>query len=438
MADYKDYIVNNLIGNTIEILFPDGDEETITEANIASESMSLKQSICETEALTFGGCIASEFKIDLIKTTARQFSSELTGKWINVRVTQKFSTDKVIYPSSGIYPSAELLPGYAVETKEFYIFSGYVDSVTVNKNDKNVLTVTAYDAFTKLYETDATNMLYENFKSNGNAYYLDRLLNLLLQGISKDAANDKILNERYTPPNEATTSVRLYHVLNNDWMERKDTISYGTLLKNICEMLGVFGVIVPNDSKGTFKMLSLASQTAAEVYGFYETLFTEEYQSTGYTDFKFSVTGNQKTGKSALAGGLSDAVDDAVDKTYDFTENILVWQPYTIPASGTGRYTTDFEYMVNRTSIGKRLALNTEGGAYRDSYQPISATLDGRLWVTVGMPIEILVNQTEVDGSYVLDENGNVQKETVRTYVLSRTLTGIQALTDKIEIKGVR
>ena len=77
------------------------------------------------------------------------------------------------------------------------------------------------------------------------------------------------------------------------------------------------------------------------------------------------------------------------------------------------------------------------------TYQPLSASLDARLWVTVGSPIEILVSKTDVSGNYI-DNNGNIitdgtiVKESVKTYVLSRTITGIQAMTDKIEVKGVR
>ena len=56
----------------------------------------------------------------------------------------------------------------------------------------------------------------------------------------------------------------------------------------------------------------------------------------------------------------------------------------------------------------------------------------------IGSPIEILVNKTTPDGNYVVDGDGNVVKESIETYVLSRTLTGIQALTDNITVKGVR
>ena len=179
-----------------------------------------------------------------------------------------------------------------------------------------------------------------------------------------------------------------------------------------------------------------------EVYRFYEKLEAEEFQATGYTDFQFNVSGDDRTGKSVTAvGGLSDRNDSAIDKVYDFSDNILIMQPYA--GSSSGRTSSAFDYLINRTSIGTRLAMNAESTAHSgqcaySDFQPLSATLDGRLWVSVGDPIEILVSMTDVNGDYILDENGNIQKETVKTYLLSRTLTGIQALTDQIEAKGLR
>jgi hypothetical protein len=81
MANYEKFIINDLIRNELIITFPDNDAEPITEENIAFESMSLKRSICDSEALIFGGCIASEFSIDLINTGSRSFSEGLGFPW---------------------------------------------------------------------------------------------------------------------------------------------------------------------------------------------------------------------------------------------------------------------------------------------------------------------------------------------------------------------
>jgi hypothetical protein len=97
------------------------------------------------------------------------------------------------------------------------------------------------------------------------------------------------------------------------------------------------------------------------------------------------------------------------------------------------------------SNMGKRI---TGWDTDTHSYYPITATVDGRPWAHVGDKIEIFKNCTDVNGDYIyetdengeyeLDENGEliILKEKYTTYIMSRTLTGIQALTDEIETKG--
>ncbi len=449
---YKSGIINNLISNTLEITFPDEDCETITEANIVSESMKLKQAISDGDELCFGGCIASEFTIDILKTYDAENDAvfpdvDLKGKWIAVKLTQTYADPEApMYPSSTLYPSGNVYPGKTVGNKEFWIFSGYIDSAKVNKNDKNVITVTAYDALALLHEADATDFLYSFFKTREGTYNIWLLLQRALSVTYNHTVDVNytglatIFGERYTDL-YGDTQVGSFNPYNEYWLSRKDKITFGAVIKSICEMLAVFGIIVPNSGKGSFTFKCLSE--SAETYDFYEALETEDYQATGYTDFQFSLSdGNEsRPGKSILGGGLTDASAGAADKIYDFSENVMVLMPYT--TSVQGRMPTEFDVLINRTSIGTRLALNAESTAHPgqcafSSYTPLTATLDGRPWVSVGSPIEILVNKTTLDGSYVYDENDEIVKESVKTYVLSRTLTGIQALTDEIEVKGVR
>ena len=449
---YKNGIINFLQRNEILITFSDNEDEgvtpiaAITSDNIVSESLNLKQSICDNEALTFGGCIASELSIKLLNTAERQFTTELTGRWINVQITQFYAEpDDVAYPSETLYPSNTLYPGTQVRSKSFYVFSGYIDSATIDKTDKNVINVKAYDFLAKLHQQDATDFLYMFFKTSTGTHSLSYLLS---QIISK--SNNQVLDisysgfsiylqESYEGLTGASTTVGSFVPYNAQWMERKDQITFGTLLKSLCEVLAVFCYVSPNSQKGELTTTRLFGDI--ETYDFYEKCEAENYKSTGNTDFKFSVYGNDRTGKSVTAlGGLTNAHPDAIDKTYGFSKNVLIMQEY-VP-SGQGRTSTNFDLLINKTSIGIRLAQNaTIGGTYHtqfNSYQPLTATLDGRLWVPVGSPIEILVNKTTPDGSYVVDGDGNVVKESIETYVLSRTLTGIQALTDNITVKGVR
>ena len=463
---YQNGIINYLQRNEIEITFTDNEEKgvtpiaAITSDNIVTESMSLKQSICDEEALTFGGCIASELSIKLLNTAQRQFTTELAGRWISVSITQYYADpENVLTPSSAVYPASSLYPGTQMSSRLFYVFSGYIDSATIDKTDKNVINIKAYDFLAKLHEADATNFLFNRWWRTGNKNLMGNL-SQCLNGYYVTAFDDSIyatLNETVVGGYVTTHSnntINEYGHANNDWLNNQSKISKGELLRQTCELLGVFGFVEPNDGKGNFIMLKLNGTT--ETYNFYEKCETEDYQSTGYTDFVFDIAGSH-TNKAeggvyvdggVLKGGLSDAYEYAVDKSYDFTKNINLWENI----GTTTRTSTDTDVVINSTSIGTRLALNADSTDYAgecafSTYQPLTATLDGRLWVPIGSPIEILVNETTPDGDYprdpitgeyTLDENGQHPKISVKTYILSRTLTGIQALTDNITVKGVR
>lgn len=430
----KNKVINNLIYNKIEITFPDGDEETITEVNIASESMQLKQSICDEESLKFGGCIASEFKIDLINTDDRIFSSELTGKWISVKITQYYPGNDELFPSNNLYPSDTAYPGNTVSSQEFHIFSGFIDSAKVNKNDKNMYNIVAYDVMAKLYEWDATNKLHNLWTSFTGGYCIGDLFVICLNHndhmIITMHDNDE-LNESLALYNGEQITLRKFKTRNEDWLSNQEKISYGKLLKMLCEMIGMFGTIVPNAGKGVFDCIPLSSST--EKYDFYEELFAEEYVSTGPTSVEISLSGNDRTQKIASFSLEDHAPSTSIEKAYDMTDNIVIWQSYS---SYINNYNHDIQVMFNGRT-GGRIARG-KGGGVLHKYTPLEATLDGRLWVQPGDAVNIISNKTNVDGSYVYDENGDTITETVSTYVLSRTLTGIQALTDKIQAKGVR
>ena len=431
-----------LLYNRIVISFPDGDGEPITEENICSESMRIRQTICDESYLKFGGCIASELKIDLLRTNDRSFDDSLIGKWISVKITQCFTTDNLLYPSSSLYPSPTLFPGFQTEEVDRYVFSGYIDSAVVSKTDNNVISITAYDILAKLHAEDATDALYAMYKTVNNNT-LGTILNAVTSRFSLNFVSGNLLSEFYN--NGSNVTIRNYPVWKNtDWMNSGEKISYGQLLRDICEMLGTFGVIVPNSGKGSLEFRTLYNPDVEEYTFFEPPLNAETYQCTGYTDFVFPVENDSdRPGKTVTAiGGLSDSYDRAVEKSYDFSANILTQRKYA--QSGGSRTSTEFDYLINTSSIGTRLAMNAESESHPTActlseYKPVKVRLDARLWVKVGAPVRIYANKTDAEGGYIIDETtGLPVKEIINTYIFTRTITGIQALTDEIETKGMR
>ena len=100
-----------------------------------------------------------------------------------------------------------------------------------------------------------------------------------------------------------------------------------------------------------------------------------------------------------------------------------------------------FDYLINTSVIGTRLALNADSEDFPNAcafsaFRPLKVKLDGRFDVDVGTPIRIYSIKTNPDGSYVY-EDGEIVREEIETYLFTRTLTGIKALTDEIETKGM-
>ena len=283
-----------LINNTITITFPDNDESEITEANIVSESMRLRQSVCDEAYLKFGGCIASEFSIDVMNTNERQFSVSLAGKWISVKIAQQYATDDPLLPSASLYPSSSLLPGMTTQTIDHYVFSGVIDSAAVSKTDNNVITLTAYDILAQMHGTDATDDLYALYQDRilvSGTLTIHDILSAVCSRFSLTLSGQSILAHSLVYQSGGTTDRQITYYpihLNTDWMNTTDQISYGQILKDACEMLGVFGRIKPNSGKGQLEFKTLNG--TVEEYLFYEPpLNVEWFDSTGYTDFVFPV-----------------------------------------------------------------------------------------------------------------------------------------------------
>ncbi|MCH5297804.1 MAG: hypothetical protein J1E85_09050 [Ruminococcus sp.] len=421
----KNAIINNLIENvlSITVVAEDGiPRMTIYEENMISESMILKQSICDESDLKFGGCIASEFNIDLIDTESKVFSNNLVGKWIYVNLKQTFTTNDLLYPKNTLYPSLKRRPGNTESSKTWCLFWGFIDSAQRDQNNKNIRHIVAYDRFAKMYQTDATNILYNYIKSGAK-------FGTILKGCLSIPISDHVNDVLSTVINKTTNlTLNDMPIFNDDWLKDNSNVTKGEVVRMCCEMLGGFGVIVPDGSSSVFDIVFFYDSNLygknAESYDFYEQLYSEEYITYGYNYLLFSIGGNSRNEKVKKLN--SEIGTRTEERIYDFTENILCWQE----SDGTGNPTTSNTNIINLIHDFSGLKM------YAPQYTPMSATLDGRPWVECGDTIRIVVNQTDTEGNYIYDEKGNIETETVKSFMLSRTLTGIKALTDEIEAKG--
>lgn len=437
----KDKIINELIDSTLTISFINNDGEDITEANIVSESMTLKQSICDEDRLKFGGCIASEFKIQLLNTEDRVFNTtSLKNKWIKVVLTHSFPTGEALTPSSALYPSENLYPGEVIDSHSWVLFIGYIDSAVVQKDNKNIIDIVAYDRLAKMHNTKISGHLYKALKTDEATCHT--FLPFCLNNINYWVQD----------------FLKIAIFRNYDWEENKDQITKGELMQYICEINGGFGFIRPIENRFRLCKFTDYSDEEVEIYDSYQSLETEDYQTTAYTKVIFPYAGNIQNKGSSDWGGKTGlypnsendvevAEEDITDDNtcYDLTENILAWD-YTDIKNSAG----DSNNLVRISAIYDVLTGNSQEVSSRDNtknqlettYTPVKLVADGRPWVEVGDNILIKTPRTNIYGEYI-NINGNVVEnveeadyEEVNSIVLSRTLSGIKALTDEIEAKG--
>lgn len=186
------------------LYFPDL-QLTIGHEDIVSESMSLHESIFETESIEFVGCNASQFKIQV-----RNLHEDIKGQFIVVSITTDSTTSSPIP-----------------------LFCGIVDGVDMSAK-RNYKTITAYDELYSKGQIDVAGW-YKALTfpiSIGN--FRDRLFDYVgLEQVSTALPNDSIMIEKQYSPNELQAI---------------------TVIKSLCQINGVFGIINRN---GDFEYVTI-------------------------------------------------------------------------------------------------------------------------------------------------------------------------------------
>lgn len=352
--------------------------------NIVSESMIIEQAICDESDLKFGGCIASSFEIELSNTP------DLTGKYITVWLTQ--TAQAKLYPGIQAFPGANTYPAGIKESHTFALFSGEVYSC---KSSKNHLTrkLVAYDRFYWRGSIDCTNWY--------RSLYSDKV-QVSLYDLRKAICS------RFGFFEEDESVVLPADGFNVKMIE--DNVTVAELLRMICEFNGVFLFFNGN---GNLAYRSLNKESVAtEKYGYYMDLGREDFTKTGYTGVYFGLS------KGYLSWYFSIVEDDSL---YFEENNALIAAGYDDP------------YLLGTHLEGWKDYLKPN---FDIEYTPLTLTAQCRLWVQLGDRVKLKVKWYSLDE----DDNGNEyaveHEDEIYSYVLSRKITGIQALKDEITAEG--
>lgn len=372
---------------------------TLSQSQIQAESFCLEESLLEQNSIEFIGCIASKMELSI------------------ANIPQKLKNKKIVVSIYTENTQSEPVP----------LFTGYVvdDKRTSNKRIRNIV---AYDAIYSLTDYDVTDWfntqvtLLEAGKTITIKQFRERLFQHL--GITQKKANlandsfsiKKLTNMVKGEEEEADT-------------EEEEKIYALDLIKAICQINGVFGII-GRDGKFVYRRLGVDNENDDGAYpgvdengGLYlpfvpglgsidvltDATHYASYRSVSYEDYE--VKGIQRV--YVRQDEKSKAGYAGTDKKYRY---YVQGNRFTL---GTTK--------ADRCGIAENIYLKVKGV----TYTPFTASCVGLPYIEVGDPVSFYVYDFEES-----DKQGKDVYVMKSFYVLSRTLKGIQSMTDTLSAQG--
>lgn len=375
---------------------------TLVHSQIKKESMEFKSAILDQESIEFVGCIASQFKLQI-----SSIRKKLKGKKIEVSIYTDSTSDMPIK-----------------------LFSGRVDSDerTGNKRSKEII---AYDMMYSLEDEDVTDWFRTQvaYLKMGKKLTIKKFRNDLFEFLG-------ITQKKRTLANDSFSIKQLVNMVDKDDEEDADEeeqekIYALDLIKAICQINGVFGIINRN---GEFDYRRLGVEDEDD--GAFPGVDPDDKTNGLYLPFVPGI-------------GVTDIITDSTfypsykSVTYEDYDVHGITKVYVRQSEDTkaGHSGSDkkYKYIVqgNRFTLGttkeekREIATAILNKVQGVTYTPFTAECTGLPFLEVGDPVQF----------YVYDfEESDKQKKDVFVlksfYVLSRTLKGIQSLTDTLTAQG--
>lgn len=357
----------------------------IENNRLYSEAFELSESLCSENELRFGCCESS-----VVKFKCRNEFGELKNKWFDASMVINGNTDTPFKIGS------------------YRVFS---DEPSGDKKYKNI---TAYDAMYGVINAEVVQW-YDNltFPITMRDFRNSFFDYLGLQQVEIALINDDILIEKTIDA---------------------DSISGKQIITAICELNGVFGHI---NRQGLFDYVSLLKRKQMiypgmeDVYpgsGIYPSMMVENYGETLYPSeelfpsddlFPHEYPHESVSTKRYISCEYEDFETQLISQLQIRQEENDIG---VIHGTGTNTYIVQDNFLVYGKSsddlkqIAKKLFSKINGVYYR----PFKASLQGNPCIEVGDIVVIHTRYKEVE-----------------SYVLERTIKGIQALRDTFESQGV-
>lgn len=386
--DLKKLFLENSIGKKkLEIRVQGG--LILTEENIVSETMSITENLSSGSDLIIGACEAAEFRI-----TCMDVEEELSGKEIEVYLYVGQVEDfELLYPQDTLFPALDLYPK---QDRRYYIpFGKYIVSSFKRQNDRRFRDLIAYDQMTK-FDVDVASW----YNSLTFPLTLREFRATLMShiGIIENADVNYLKNDDI-------------EILKNADMTE---MSGRDLIECIEEINGVFGHI---DRYGVFQHVYLSPAP--------DNLYPSENIYPGATVYpsKYDSRMNVDLTEVSTSEYYNFQYEDYIVKGIDRLDIMMEDGESGITyGDGDNGYKIENNFLLYDYTASqlREIAGNIASLVFNRTYTPVlSYSGVGMPWVEVGDSLTV----TSSDAS-------------ISTYVLSRTLSGIQGLKDAYSASG--
>jgi hypothetical protein len=375
---YSNLFLKDSVDKQLNIVSDDG-KINITNTELHQEKFELTESLCSESELTFGACEAG-----MIKFTVSNVFLPMKGKWLTAKMT---------------------LDGH--EDKPFQIgrYKVYSDTPTADRTCRDVV---AYDALYDILSSDVTDWYNQILPQKDSKVTLKQFRDSFFNHFGVEQEEVSLVNDEMII--EKTVEVKASSSGSSDTAETStigEAISGKEVLFCILEINGCMGNI---GRVGKFRYVYLTQ----EMQGLYpandlypaDDLYPRNPKSTSISKSQY------------ISAQYEDYIVRTIDKLQirEKENDIGV-----IVGDGGNTYVIEGNFLVygkgtkELNEIGEKTLSKIKGIIYR----PFSADCKGNPCIEVGDAVRL-----------------NTKYELIETYILKRTLKGIQALRDDLEADG--
>lgn len=380
MVDYQysSLFLKDSVDKQLNIVSDDG-KINITNTELHQEKFELSESLCFDSELTFGACEAG-----MIKFTVSNVFLPMKGKWLTAKLT---------------------LDGHKDKPFQIGRYKVYSDTPTADRTCRDVV---AYDALYDILSSDVTDWYNQILPQKDSKVTLKQFRDSFFNHFGVEQEEVSLVNDEMII--EKTVEVTASSSGSSDTAEKStigEAISGKEVLSCILEINGCMGNI-GRDGKFRYVYLTQDMQGLYPANDLYpaDDLYPRNPKSTSISKSQY------------ISAQYEDYIVRTIDKLQirEKENDIGV-----IVGDGGNTYVIEGNFLVygkgtkELNEIGEKTLSKIKGIIYR----PFSADCKGNPCLEVGDAVRL-----------------TTKYELIETYILKRTLKGIQALRDDLEADG--